>query len=355
MKWRNLLLDYFKFDASPSVWNKFISEIPESTFFHQYEWLNVIHETYGFPIHRLVIKKDGELLGVIGLCISKGLFGTRIVSIPFSDYGGLCIKKEAVKYSVEIISEINLMANNLGARYILMKSSPVIANKYFLKSGFKNITDHYAFIVKLDKTFEKIYNSFDKNTRYDIRRAENRYKLLIKETNIDNFIPSFYELYLKNVKRLGSPPHHIKYFENMLDKFRNSIKVFFCEYNDKEIGGLLLLTYRKTVHAYTIGYTSQGRKWGASYLLHRDAIKWSSENNYNYYDIGPAKKNSGAYMHKKGFVTNPILKNIIVKDYSGKGYLTPENWKYKLFSNFLRKCPEYLFKKIGLPIKKQLE
>lgn len=74
----------------------------------------------------------------------------------------------------KILSAINKIAedNNIT---IIRGSSPPLANKNFselyAKNGYKLIP-WSTYITYLDQDIDKLYNSFDKKIRYDIRKSE---------------------------------------------------------------------------------------------------------------------------------------------------------------------------------------
>src|SRR5690242_17719577 len=68
------------------LWARLV-EHQQSSVFHSPEWLRVIHETYGLPIHAYILLDElDEPCAGIPFCHIEDLRGTHLASLPFSDY-----------------------------------------------------------------------------------------------------------------------------------------------------------------------------------------------------------------------------------------------------------------------------
>ena len=76
--------------AAMGAWDRFVEAHAHATPCHLSCWLGAIHSAYSYePLLYFVRNGVGELCGIFPLFrISSRFTGKRIVSLPFSDYGG---------------------------------------------------------------------------------------------------------------------------------------------------------------------------------------------------------------------------------------------------------------------------
>ena len=71
-------------------------EHPDATLGHLRAWGPVIQHAYGHTTHSLAAVADGEVVGLLPLVLVRSrLFGDRLVSMPFLDYGGIVVDAAA--------------------------------------------------------------------------------------------------------------------------------------------------------------------------------------------------------------------------------------------------------------------
>jgi hypothetical protein len=77
-------------EEKKNSWDGYVLSHPEGRFCHLTGYRKVVEETYGYKPFYLVFERDGKILGVFPSFVCKSIiFGTKIVSQPFSEYGGM--------------------------------------------------------------------------------------------------------------------------------------------------------------------------------------------------------------------------------------------------------------------------
>jgi len=80
------------------AWDSYIYKSSSSTFYHQLGWRNVVKKTYKHKPIYLVAKENDEIKGVLPLFLMRSvIFGKKLVSVPFTPYGGVCADSETVE------------------------------------------------------------------------------------------------------------------------------------------------------------------------------------------------------------------------------------------------------------------
>src|SRR5947208_3336522 len=84
------MVEVTRLERGGQAWDRFVEQHPAATVAHLAAWGSVIHRAYGHESVCLVAEKEGDIAGVLPLVLIRSwLFGHRLVSMPFLDYGGI--------------------------------------------------------------------------------------------------------------------------------------------------------------------------------------------------------------------------------------------------------------------------
>ncbi|HMC68728.1 MAG TPA: hypothetical protein VKJ07_06200, partial [Mycobacteriales bacterium] len=98
----NGMLTFVRDDSAGKSWDRFVEQHPAATVAHLSAWGRIAAGAYGHPSAYLSVEDDGEKLGVLPLVlVSSRIFGRRLVSMPFLDYGGVLVSPQAPFGAVE--------------------------------------------------------------------------------------------------------------------------------------------------------------------------------------------------------------------------------------------------------------
>jgi len=333
-------------------------EALDGTFFHQPKWFRVLKETYGYRFQTVtVFGDDKETVCRLSLCIVKGIFGTRLVSLPFSDYGGPVSRNlDLFRIGSALSEAIDSLATEHTARYVLFKSTSPRLAQILLSRGFKMIDNLGTYVVDLNRPFSEIESWFEGDVRRRVRKGAQDGLEILNERDEDS-IEEFYKVYLGDMKRHGSPPHNRRYFKWIWRTFGQSgeLRLVRCKYHGNAIGFALHLLHKHTALFYMGVWPGNARKMGVPAFLMANSIKSFSEDGYRVYDFGRTFCPSGEAAFKQSFGGNYRSQNSLVRIYDGDEFLEQSNWKYRTLSNVLRVTPLTLLGKIGPMLKQQLE
>ena len=327
-------------------------------FFHQARWFDVLKESYGYETRTISLYSGAtDLICSLNLCVVRGMFGTRLVSLPFSDYGGPMMGALDPSSAAPALAEaVDALADRCGARYVLFKSTIPELVGPLVSRGFELIEQLGTFIVPLRLPFSDIEEGFEEDVRRRVRKAVQDGLELTSDRGEED-IKRFYELYLRDMKRHGSPPHKKKYFEKIWEKFggSNQLRLLGCELKGKIMGYALHFLFQETALFYMGILPGTARRFGVAPFLIANSIRTFAVEGYKFYDFGRTTRGSGEYSFKESFGGEYHSLESLTKIYSGERYLEPGDWKYKTLSALLRRMPLRLLRSIGPRIKEQLE
>ena len=325
-------------------WDAYVLKHPNSTFFHQIGWRNVVQGTYKHKPIYLVAKEDGNIKGILPLFLMKSVvFSTKLVSVPFAPYSGVCADDEMVEKM--LIEEAVRVAEEYDVDYLELRQ--------FNKKDAEFVTNdaYVTLILKLNRNYEVIWNTFRKSMRRYVRKAvENDLKVTINSKNLKDF----YNIYTNAMRNLGTPAHSAAFFRNILIEFPKNLNIATIEYKDRVISTIFLLYFKDTV---IYGWGASLREYlelSPNYLLFWEIIKYSCEKGFNFFDFGRSLPDTGVFLFKKGWGAVP--KQLYYQYYLNNISKMPDtsqlNPRRKKFARVWKKMPLKLTTAIGPLIRK---
>lgn len=333
-----------------------------------FEWINVIQKTYGHDTYRLFVEKKQtrEFLNLVS--IRHWLFGRSIVSIPFSDIGGIIgndheMEKELFKMSLGIAEACN--ADSLELR--MDRPLTWLNNEFIGKTGYKkndgktslelNLKLHkVGMFLDLPSSFETLVARFKSKLRSQVKRPLKEgmwYRVGGKE-----LINEFYNVFAVNMRDLGSPVHSRKMFYHLLKEFsgRSHVIMVYTR-NNTPVAGAIVIGSGKTISNPWASSLREYRASSPNMLLYWAMLKFAIENGYKIFDFGRSTPGEGTYAFKKqwGAVEKPLFWYIVTR----KGKVISEaadgqDQKFKLMINIWKHLPVSLTRIIGPPIRKYI-
>src|SRR5512136_689439 len=116
--------------SEAETWDRLVDSCDHSKVYHRHQWGAVLNKVHG---HELVYLQEDH--GVFPLaCIRSPIFGKRLISLPFADYGGPCAQDEAT--AEKLILQCQEKAEALGVDFIEIRSPSSQYFKSLEKHGF---------------------------------------------------------------------------------------------------------------------------------------------------------------------------------------------------------------------------
>lgn len=321
-----------------SKWNNIIEEDKESTIYHRYEWGRVLERVHSHKVFFLKEERGAFPIAYIRSII----FGNRLISIPFADYGGPVGELSSILYKLEEL------ADKLNPDFIEVRTPPERHTKLLIKSGYEERVDYCTFKIDLRKGVEKIWQKMEKRTRNGITRSLKEGLELKRAENLED-LREFYHLYLRTMKRLGSPPQPYIFFESLWKEFasKDLMRIYFAVADSKPISAMLFFTHNNKVHyAYSCFLYEYRKKRGNDFLLW-NVIRIFASEGFQSFDFGRTRFNSGVYKYKKGWGGEKVPMPYYYKFYKKRLEERQEVKYAKLAKLWSRYMPESIAKILG--------
>ena len=143
----------------------------------------------------------------------------------------------------------------------------------------------------------------DRMVRKAVRKAQRSGLQCYLETNPKSIAEDFYPLYLRSMKKFGTPPHPLSFFSNCLHYLNPYMKLFLVKDGQRTIAALLGFTTGKRVQIISTTSDERYLDKRPNDLAHWEFIKWACDNGYEYFDFGPVRYEGQRRFKEKWGVT----------------------------------------------------
>lgn len=324
---------------SGHLWQSYVTARPDCGVYHHWGWKRVVERAYGHSAPYLVATRAGGLSGVLPLVhVSSRLFGSSLTSLPFLDYGG--IVADDPESHAALIAACRGLGGDLGVDYIELRSvgSPV--------DGWETDTQKVLMKMEVASDEERLWSSLPSERRNRVRRA--------KKSGLDvEFADSgkldvFYDIWTRNMRDLGSPPHSRDFFAATLQELAENSVLLLVRLQGEYIGAALALFWKETL---SVPWVSSLRSHFSVYpnnILYWEALRFAATRGLRVFDFGRSSRDSGTYEFKQRWGATPTQLHwqydSLGKTGSHKG---PRSESYGLAQQVWKRLPVALTRSIG--------
>lgn len=247
-------------NADAQEWDMIISDSPQGTLFHHWEWLKITEKHTQTKLYPLIGIKNGVSIGVFPLFFQKkgparmvfsppphaAIFYLGPVIVGF----GLLRQEKKETISADFFKSVDsFILNNLKANYISFALSPAHQDPRHFSWTRYSVEPAYDYITDLSKGADYLFQSLDKKQRQDINRAKKRGISVEmggqKEIGIIlDLMTNRYEEQAKTVTVSQL------YLTDIFDKFKDNISVFVTKFEGEIVTGLIDLNYRDMIYSW---------------------------------------------------------------------------------------------------------
>lgn len=280
-------------------WDDYVRHHPEGTVYHLCGWRQVVRLAYGHEAHYLTARAAGRLAGILPLiCLKHFLLGTRLVSIPFFDRGGILadgpqVAETLIDHAVELgrqlgaeVIELRHLRPQVGIR-LEPDGEPLVRSIQTHKVGME---------LGLPRSAEDLWNSFRAKLRSQIRKPLKE-GLTVKIGGMELLAP-FYQVLVRNMRDLGSPVHTRKMPEAVLQVFAHKTAIIMIFDRSKPVAGGLVIGSGSVLANPWASALRQYRASSPNMLLYWAMLTFACRHGYEIFDFGRSTPGGGTYRFK---------------------------------------------------------
>jgi FemAB-related protein (PEP-CTERM system-associated) len=284
-------MDIIRCDDTDKSWDRFVERHDGATVAHLSAWGRIIERAYGHESVPLAAIDGDDVVGVLPLVRMKSrIFGHRLVSMPFLDYGGIVSEPgrgiEAALLEAALARARATRAQSLGLRQLhpVDVAQPVAA-------------DRVTMLLPLTSE-EAVWKALPSERRNRVRKGDKN-GLVAAWCGVEA-LDEFYRVFAVNMRDLGSPVHSRAFFRIMVDELSGATRLLLVRDRDgRAVGAALCVLFRDTIMVPWVSSLREAFQLCPNFVLYWEVIRWGCRNGYRTLDLGRSFKNKGTFEFKR--------------------------------------------------------
>ena len=284
-------------------WDAIIQQCPNTTAFQSLAWRDALAGAFKqlTPVY-LFIKQEDSVIGGIPAFVFQPIPGIRLWhSMPWNLFGGIHLMDSMNVNPEKLVKAIEKAARENGwceVRWTLTPEHSVTYGGYFTKIGYE-CTHHFTHLLKTSGDVDTLWRAYNKRVRGAVRKAE-KSGVEVTDTNSEEGLSTFYEMYLRTVRRLGGTPKPRSLMRTLLQQ--KVAKLVIATYRGTIIAGLLHLHFNKTVTLWCEASVPAFLKYRPNNAIFHHIITQACREKCEWVDFGASPpENTGLIAHKEQY------------------------------------------------------
>lgn len=325
----------------------FVERFPGSKVCHCYAWSRRVVAKAGLRPLYLVAREAGEIRGVLPLAhVRSFLFGNRMVSQAFSNYGGPLA--ESPEAAVALCDRAVELAVENGCDSIEFRNVDPLEYDLHLR------TDKMCMHLPLSSDAEDLWRGFKPKVRNLVRKAE-RGGLTCRSGGAE-LLKEFYNVYTVRMHQLGSPARSRQSIGNVLTGFPEDSRIFLVHKADKTVGAALTFCWNRFAEIPLAATRVEYNRLCPNMLLYWEVMKYYCGAGASRFDFGRCSVDSSTHRFKKQWGALPVPLNYQYWTRPGRSptLAIPQADKYRKRVELWKKLPLCVTRILGPRISRNL-
>lgn len=318
----------------------FVWQNAEAKISHTLAWSNLIHEVFGHNILYLIAREGPDVHGVLPLThVHSRIFGNRLISQAFSNYGGLLASDRSVQdalYNRAVKLAIEHKCTSIEFRSVKPLPYDLITRE-----------DKISLYLRLMPDPDELWRSFNPKVRNQVRKAEK--SKLVSVSGHQELLDDFWRIWAIRMHQLGTPCYPRNFFYMIFKKFPENTQIFLVRLGKLTVGGAFVYCFKGFVQIRWAATLIQYNKLCPNNLLYWSIIEHYCLAGASCFDFGRTTINSSHHRFKKQWGPYPVQLHYQYWTRPGceSSFVEPDNPKYNKKVKMWKKLPLWMSKLAG--------
>jgi len=322
-------------------------------------WISLCRKIFGYEVKAFSIRQDSKRIGGFMYAVVRSpVFGTRLVSMPFSDEGALWFKPgetpdaQSMKVVRDAVTEVlDKDAGDLGADYAELRGMEILFPDMESDERFICASPYTRFVLDTSSPYADLRDRFQTNLIKNLKKADKR--VSVAETREPEEMADIYGIYARQMREFGSPPLPVLYFKHLLREGLG--RLFIARVNGCPAAMLFTLEHNGVRFADINAGSPEFEEFFTKIRLFDETIRSACGTNLRAYDFMRTRPGSGVHEHKQKWGGKEFPIKYYFRQYRAGANLEmdPEQKRFAPARLLLRHLPLSLLVKIGPLIRRQ--
>ena len=329
--------------ADKALWDAYLAAARDVSFFHRWEWGEIVRDAYGYEPIRLVARREGAIVGALLMSDVKApLLGRSLISSAFTVGGGIAADDQSAADALAAKAIEEGRARNV--QYVELRGG---AND--LKGWTAKNNVYASFSKPLIRDEKERLLAIPKKRRAEIRKGlklAGEGRLTIRH---GRDVDAFYHCYARSLRNLGTPIFSKRFVHAIMEAFGDKSEIAVVEADGAPIVALISFFYKDRVMPYYVGALPEARALRGFDFLYWSMMERGIEFGAEIFDFGRSKIGTPHFDYKKywGFEGVPLRYQYALIGATDTPNVNPNNPKFKIFTNMWKRLPVPVANAIG--------
>jgi serine/alanine adding enzyme len=320
--------------------DRFVRHTKGAKLCHLPAWTGMVEKAFGHEGRYLIAREGGRVCGLLPLThVRSRLFGDRLISQPFSDYGGPLAPNERARDA--LYRRAVEIARERGCQSLELRNTAALPYGLHLR------TDKVSLCLPLARDPAVVWKGLRHKTRNRVRKAQGA-GLTVVSGGLE-LLDEFYRVWTIRMHELGTPCYPRKLFTSILETFPDLARIFLARLHGVTTAGLFAYTFEGWVQSCWGAALRQYDEIGPNYLLNWAALEHYCQAGMKWFDFGRSTVGSGQYTFKERWGASPIdlCWQYWTPDGEEPAFARPDDPRYRRRIELWKKMPLWVSRLVG--------
>ncbi len=341
----NLVTTHESLDTA--AWDAFIQACDHDTIYHDQRWQSVIENHFRHDYHLVSCRdQQGSLVGILPMVhVKSRLFGTFTISMPYFNYGGPLAHSVAAEEA--LLTHAAKLSESIDCEHMEIRETKA-------RNNWESTQRKISMILPLPASDELLDKQLGSKLRAQVKKAESN-ELTIEFGGVE-LLNSYYQVFSRNMRDLGTPVYSKKLFAEILENFPDKAFIAVAKQHGKPLAAGFLLGHKDKLEIPWASSVRSKNHLGANMFMYRAILREAIARKYAYFDFGRSTRNATTHRFKKqwGAQEHQLHWHYWTKGDEQTPELNPDNPKFKLAIMVWQRLPVFVTTLIGPPLARNL-
>ena len=286
-------------------WNLYVKTHPQATPYHLYAWIQSVEQAYGHENISQIATINGKIVGILPIIkMNLPLRGHVYCSLPYCDIGHALSNSEEITSA--LLEKLRHIKNKSGAKKIEYRDVTPVSDTVIPAEHMQG--KKVSMLLSLPETSEELSKGFKSKLRSQIRKSEKN-GLTYKIGNSVELIDTFYQVFIYNMRKLGSPVHSKQWFHAIRENYADDVLISIIFTGNTPIGAGIVLRNGDKACIPWASTLSEHNRLAPNMLLYWSLLKKVTDDGATEFDFGRSTYGEGTFKFKQQWGAQPRLLN----------------------------------------------